>query len=131
MIDYLDEKYEDIVDDASIPKIEGQYRKILRLTIGVLKTNQTQQGTNWFIDDSLVKLLKYRPSIKDMKLILEPIRNMSKTKFETLNLGNSIERYRYRSTLQKRLIEYFIVKYSLKNSSNSMIMGNGDRSSIT
>lgn len=117
MKDLLHEKY-DIDEGASFPNIERQYRKILRLTIGVPKTDQ-MQGTYWFTDDSLAKLLKNRPSIKDMKLILEPIRYLSKTKTETLNLGNSIERYRYRSTLQKRLIEYFLVKYNLKNYKNN------------
>lgn len=73
------------------------------------------QGTYWFTDESLAKLLKHRPSIIEMKLILEPIRYLSKTKAETLDLDNSIERYRYRSTIQRRLIEYFLVKYSLKN----------------
>ena len=118
MID-LHEKY-DIDEGASFPNVERQYRKILRLTIGVPKTDQ-MQGTYWFTDDSLAKLLKYRPSIKDMKLILEPIRWQTKT--ETLDLGNSIERYRYRSTLQKRLIEYFLVKYSLKNCKNNCSTG--------
>ncbi len=118
MIDFLHEKYDNIDDDTNIPKVEGQYRKILRLTIGALKTSSIQ-GTYWFTDDSLGKLLKYRPSIKDMKLILEPISYLSKTKFETLDLGNKTERYRYRSTLQKRLIEYFLVKYILKKHNNN------------
>jgi hypothetical protein len=112
----------DIDEGASFPNIERRYRKILRLTIGVPKTDQ-MQGTYWFTDDSLAKLLKNRPSIKDMKLILEPIRYLSKNKTETLNLGNSIERYRYRSTLQKRLIEYFLVKYNLKNYKNNSSSG--------
>jgi hypothetical protein len=118
VIDFLHEKYDNIDDDTNIPKVEGQYRKILRLTIGALKTSSIQ-GTYWFTDDSLGKLLKYRPSIKDMKLILEPISYLSTTKFETLDLGNNTERYRYRSTLQKRLIEYFLVKYILKNHNNN------------
>ena len=113
MIDHLHEKY-DIDEGASFPNVERQYRKLLRLTIGVLKTDQ-MQGTYWFTDKSLAKLLKYRPSVREMELILEPIRYLSKTKTETLDLGNSIERYRYRSTLQRKLIEYFLVKHSLKN----------------
>jgi hypothetical protein len=113
VIDLLHEKY-DTDEAASFPNVERQYRKLLRLTIGVPKTDQ-MQSTYWFTDESLAKLLKHRPSIKEMKLILEPIRYLSKTKAETLDLGNSIERYRYRSTLQRRLIEYFLVKYSLKN----------------
>jgi hypothetical protein len=119
VIDLL-RKY-DMDEGASFPNVERQYRKILRLTIGVPKMDK-MQGTYWFTDDSLAKLLKYRPSIKDMKLILEPIRYLSKTKTETLNLDNSIERYRYLSTLQKRLIEY-LVKYSLKNCRNNSSTG--------
>jgi hypothetical protein len=113
VIDHLHEKY-DIDEGASFPNVERQYRKLLRLTIGVPKTDQ-MQGTYWFTDESLAKLLKYRPSVREMKLILEPIRYLSKTKTETLDLGNSIERYKYRSTLQRKLIEYFLVKHSLKN----------------
>jgi hypothetical protein len=113
VIDHLHEKY-DIDEGASFPNVERRYRKLLRLTIGVPKTDQ-MQGTYWFTDESLAKLLKYRPSVREMKLILEPIRYLSKTKTETLDLGNSIERYRYRSTLQRKLIEYFLVKHSLKN----------------
>jgi hypothetical protein len=122
VIDFLYKEYEDIDDCASIPKVERQYRRILRLTIGVLKMGQLRH-TYWFTDDSLAKLLKYRPSINDMKLILEPIRYLSKTKVDTLNLDNSVERYRYRSILQKRLIEYFLVKYSMKNSKNNNSSG--------
>lgn len=58
MIDFLHEKYDDLDDDKNIPKVEGQYRKILRLTIGALKSSPIQ-GTYWFTDDSLGKLLKY------------------------------------------------------------------------
>ena len=112
MINFLHEEYEDIVDGVGCPKAEKQYRKVLRLTIGVLKTGELRRAY-WCTDDSLAKLLKYRPSIKDMKLILEPLYYFSKTKVETLNLDNSIERHTYRSILQKRLIEYFLVKYSL------------------
>jgi hypothetical protein len=44
---------------------------------------------------------------------------LSKTKVETLNLDNSIGRHTYRSILQKRLIEYFLMKYSLKEYKNN------------
>ena len=53
-------------EGVSFPNVERQYRKILRLTIGVPKADK-MQGTYWFTEDSLAKLLKYRPSIKDMK----------------------------------------------------------------
>jgi hypothetical protein len=70
------------MDGASFPNIERQYRKMLGLTIGVPRIDQ-MQGTYWFTEDSLAKLLKYRPSTKDMKLILKPVRFLSKTKTET------------------------------------------------
>ena len=80
MFDLLQEKHN--MDGASFPNIERQYRKMLGLTIGVPRTDQ-MQGTYWFTENSLAKLLKYRPSTKDMKLILEPVRFLSKTKTET------------------------------------------------
>jgi hypothetical protein len=49
LIDYLHEKTEDMNDanDASIPKEEKQYRELLRLTIGELKTNSSKdQGVH-------------------------------------------------------------------------------------
>ncbi len=54
----------------SIPEYERRYRKRLRLTIGELRTGTTQ-GTYWSTDDNLRKLLRYRLSIEDMKLILD------------------------------------------------------------
>lgn len=62
MIDYLHEKAEDYDNDASIPGEERQYREMLRLTIGKLKVSK-EQGTYWSIDNSLRRLLSYRPSI--------------------------------------------------------------------
>lgn len=79
MIDYLHEKDEDIDDknDATISKKERQYRERLRLTIGELKTSSSEkQGITdnvyWSTDDNLRRLLRYRPSIEEMKLILRP-----------------------------------------------------------
>jgi hypothetical protein len=63
MIDYLHEKAEDYDNDASMSEEERQYREILRLTIGELKVNK-EQGTYWSTDDSLRRLLSYRPSIE-------------------------------------------------------------------
>jgi hypothetical protein len=40
MIDYLHEKAEDIVHDASMSKEERQYRERLRLTIGKLEARK-------------------------------------------------------------------------------------------
>ena len=118
MINFLHEEYEDIDEGASFPKAEKQYRKVLTAYNRGMKTGELRRAY-WCTDDSLAKLLKYRPSIKDMKLILEPLYYFSKTNVETLNLDNSIERHRYRSILQKRLIEYFLVKYSLKEYKNN------------
>jgi hypothetical protein len=118
VINFLHEEYEDIDDGASFRKAEKQYTKVLKLAIGVLKNGELRRAY-WCADDSLAKLLKYMPSIKDMKLILEPLYYLSKTKVETLNLDNSIGRHTYRSILQKRLIEYFLVKYSLKEYKNN------------
>jgi hypothetical protein len=58
VIDLLHEKY-DTDEGTSFPNVERQYRKLLRLTIGVPKTDQ-MHGTYWFTDESLAKLLKHR-----------------------------------------------------------------------
>jgi hypothetical protein len=44
----------------------------LRLIIGEIKTSEAK-GTYWSPDDKVKNLLEYRPSIEDMKLILEPM----------------------------------------------------------
>jgi hypothetical protein len=87
VIDYLHEKDEDIDDkyDATISKKERQYRERLRLTIGDLKTSSSkEQGITdnmyWSTDDNLRKLLRYRPSIQEMELILRPMCHLSKFK---------------------------------------------------
>jgi hypothetical protein len=122
--DYLHEKNEDLYDasDASIPKEERQYRELLRLTIGGLKTSSSKdQGVTdsmyWSTDDNLRKLLRYRPSVEDMKLILRPMSYLSEPK-GLLNYedGNTLERHKYFVTLQQELINYFLAKYSSRNS---------------
>lgn len=124
MNDYLHEKNEDLNDanDASIPKEEKQYRELLRLTIGELKTSSSKdQGVTdnmyWSTEDNLRKLLRYRPSVEDMKLIFRPMSYLSKPK-GLLNYedGNTLERRKYFVTLQQQLINYFLDKYSSKNS---------------
>ncbi|MFY9965335.1 MAG: hypothetical protein WBL44_03845 [Nitrososphaeraceae archaeon] len=112
MIDYLHEKAEDIDDDANIPKEERQYRERLRLTIGKLKVSK-EQGTYWSSDDSLRRLLSYRPSIEDMKLILRPMRYLSEDNRLSIFDDKSLERERYFIRLQKQLIEYFLDKYKI------------------
>lgn len=122
--DYLHEKNEDLNDasDASIPKEEKQYRELLRLTIGGLKTSSSKdQGVTdnmyWSTDDNLRKLLRYRPSVEDMKLILRPMSYLSEPK-GLLNYedGNTLERRKYFVTLQQQLINYFLDMYSTRNS---------------
>jgi hypothetical protein len=109
-MDYLHEKAEDIDDDASIPKEERQYRERLRLTIGKLKVSK-EQGTYWSTDDSLRRLLSYRPSIENMKLILRPMSYLSEDK--SIFNDKSLEREKYFISLQKKLIEYFLEKYKI------------------
>jgi hypothetical protein len=108
MIDYLHEKTEDYDNDTSMPDEERQYREMLRLTIGELKVRK-EQGTYWSTDDNLRRLLSYRPSIEDMKLIHRPMCYLFEDKSVFDN--KSLERERYFISLQKRLIEYFIDKY--------------------
>lgn len=122
--DYLHEKNEDLNDasDASIPKEEKQYRELLRLTIGGLKTSSSKdQGLTdnmyWSTDDNLRKLLRYRPSVEDMKLILRPMSYLSEPK-GLLNYedGNTLKCRKYFVTLQQQLINYFLDMYSSRNS---------------
>lgn len=112
MMDYLHEKAEDIDDDASILEEERQYRERLRLTIGKLKVSK-EQGTYWSTDDSLRRLLSYRPSIEDMKLILRPMSYLSEDNRLSIFDDKSLERERYFISLQQQLIEYFLDKYKI------------------
>ena len=80
-------------------------RERLRLTIGKFKVSK-EQSTYWSIDGSLRRLLSYRPSIQDMKLILRPMSYLSDNK--SIFDDKSLERERYVISLQKRLVEYFL-----------------------
>lgn len=114
MIDNLHEKEEDIDVKASIlNEEERQYRERLRLTIGQLKADR-EQGTYWSSDDNLRKLLRYRPSIDDMKLILRPMSYLSEGKRKRLSIfdDRSLKRERRFISLQKQLIEHYLDKYS-------------------
>lgn len=122
MIDYLHEKDEDIDDkyDATISKEERQYRERLRLTIGDLKTSSSKEqgiadNTYWSTDDNLRKLLRYRPSIQEMELILRPMCHLSKSKRLIVYNDNSFGMRKHFITLQHQLIEYFFEKYSGKS----------------
>jgi hypothetical protein len=119
VIDYLHEKDEDIDDknDATISKKERQYRERLRLTIGDLKTSSSkEQGITdnmyWSTDDNLRKLLRYRPSIQEMELILRSMCHLSKSKRLLDYTDNSFGRLKHFITLQHQLIEHFLEKYS-------------------
>ena len=112
MIDYLHEKDEDIDDKASIPnQEERQYRERLRLTIGELKVSK-EQDMYWSTDDNLRKLLRYRPSIDDMKLILRPMSYLSEGKRLSIFGNENLKRESYFISLQKQLIKYFLDKYT-------------------
>src|SRR5919106_1482819 len=104
MIDYLHEKAEDIDDDASLPKEERQYRERLRLTIGKLKVSK-EQGTYRSTDDSLRRLLSYRPTIEDMKLILRPMTYLFEDK--SIFDDKSLKCEKYFISIQKMLIDYW------------------------
>ncbi|MGH9952722.1 MAG: hypothetical protein ACRD5J_13940, partial [Nitrososphaeraceae archaeon] len=65
----------------------------------------------WSTDDSLRRLLSYRPSIENMKLILRPMSYLSQDK--SIFDDKSLERERYFISLQQQLIEYFLDKYKI------------------
>lgn len=125
MIDYLHEKDEDIDDknDATMPKKERQYRERLRLTIGELKTSSSkEQGITdnmyWSTDDNLRKLLRYRPSMQEMELILRPMCYLSKSRRFLVSNDSSFGRSKHFVTLQHHLIEYFLEKHSVQSNSD-------------
>jgi hypothetical protein len=99
-----------------MPEDERRHRKRLRLTIGTVKTDKTR-GTYWSTDRNVRKLLAYRPSIDDTKVILEPMCYLFIG--NAAQLGKKItERDEYFHILQKQLVAYFLEKYSSKNSSS-------------
>jgi hypothetical protein len=67
---------------------------------------------NKSVESSLEKLLSFRPSIEDMKLIIEPMCYLSNYSTRLLTYGESLQRDRYRINLQRQLIKYFLDKYS-------------------
>jgi hypothetical protein len=116
--DQVDDDHDD--DDDSIPRDERRYRERSRLTIGTLRTS-SMRGTYWSTDANVRKLLKYRPSIEDMKLILKPMCYLFIG--DAAHLGKrTTERVEYFYALQKQLVEYFLEKYSLSNGSSSVLV---------
>jgi hypothetical protein len=121
VIDYLHEKDEDTDDknDVTMSTEERQYRERLRLTIGELKTSSSKEqditdNMYWSTDNNLRKLLRYRPSIQDMELILRPMCTMITKRLFVYN-DNSLEHRKYFVTLQLQLIEYFLEKYTMRS----------------
>jgi hypothetical protein len=118
VINYLHTKSEDFDDDddedSAISKEERQYRKLLRLAVGELKISPTQ-GAYWSTDEKLIELLKYRPSIEDMKLILRPMSYLSKAERPPIyDSDKGVEHDIYRRALRKQITEYFLEQYSQK-----------------
>jgi hypothetical protein len=111
LIDYLHGTDEDTDNNSNIPQDERRYRKRLRLNIGTLKTS-SRRGTYWSTDGNVKKLLAYRPSIKDMKLILEPMCYLFIGDAARLGKKITTERDEYFHILQKQLVECFLEKYS-------------------
>ena len=102
-------------------------RELLSLRLENLKTSSSKdQGVTdnmyWSTDDNLRKLLRYRPSVEDMKLILRPMSYLFEPKglfnYEDAEDGNTLERRKYFVTLQQQLINNFLNKYSSRNSRN-------------
>jgi hypothetical protein len=103
-------------EEAQAHMRRSKKQTALKLTIGAVKTDKTRR-TYWSTDRNVTKLLAYRPSIEDMKLILEPMCYLFIG--NAAHLGKKItECDEYFHTLQKQPIEYFLVKYSSNNSSN-------------
>lgn len=59
-------------DKENISKKESRYRYKLRFTVGEYKLHPMRPHY-WKTDVNVDELLKYRPSIKDMKVIIEPM----------------------------------------------------------
>ena len=122
MFDYQNEKDEVIDDknDATISKKERQYRERLRLSIGELKTSSSKEQSitdnmYWSTDDNMRRLLRYRPLLQELELILRPMCYLSKSEGRLVYSDSNIGRSKHFVTLQHQLIKYFLEKYSTKN----------------
>lgn len=123
MVSYLDETEQDLDDDFSISTIERRYRKLLRLTVEAIKLSSIQiMDKNKSVESSLEKLLSLRPSVEDMKLIIEPMCYLSNYSTRLMTYGESLQRDRYRIILQWQLIKYFLDKYSTSHDHSSQMM---------
>ena len=103
-------------DDVSISRIERQYRKLLSLTIQVIRLSSIQAtDEDKLTEANLEKLLSFRPTIEDMKLILEPMCYLSNPNTTLITYSESLQRDKYRIILQQQLVEYFLDKYAAKH----------------
>jgi hypothetical protein len=113
LVGYLDKTEQDRDDDFNISIMERRYRKLLRLTVEAIKLSSIQiMDKNKSVESSLEKLLSFRPSIEDMKLIIEPMCYLSNYSTRLITYGESLQRDRYQIILQLQLIKYFLDKYS-------------------
>jgi hypothetical protein len=111
--------------DSSILEDERRCKKRLRLTIGTLQTS-SMRSTYWSTDGRVKKLLEYRPSIEDMKLILEPMCYLFTG--NAAHLGKkAAERDEYFHTLQKQLIEYFLESKSIDSDKNKIFIRSSEK----
>ena len=92
-------------DDVSISRIERQYRKLLSLTIQVIRLSSIQAtDEDKLTEANLEKLLSFRPTIEDMKLILEPMCYLSNPNTTLITYSESLQRDKYRIILQQQLV---------------------------
>jgi hypothetical protein len=100
---------------SAYPKMKAAIGKgkDLRLELRSNKSNGTYRVT----DEKVRKLLEYRHSIEDMKLILDPVSYLFI--FDAIRVGKKItltcsgdEYQKHFHAFQIQLIEYFLEKYS-------------------
>ena len=105
-------------DDVSISRIERQHRKLLSLTIQTIRLRSIQvTDKDKLTEANLEKLLSFRPTMEDMKLILEPMCYLSNPNSKLITYPESLQRDKYRIILRQQLVEYFLEKYTAKHHS--------------
>lgn len=128
-------------DKGNISKKESQYRYKLRYTVGEYKSHP-YRPQYWRTDTKVDELLKYRPSIKEMKIIIQPMSFLfenskilyddryrywilQKLGYSSMKELEKLKQYYedhyikdigkirdYKLQLSRQLVEYFIEKYS-------------------
>ena len=126
---------------GNISKKESRYRYKLRYTVGEYKSSPYRPHY-WRTDSNVNELLKYRPSIRDMKVIIQPMSLLfenSKTLYDDrygywllqklgLSSMKELEKFKqsyedyhikdigkirdYKLQLSRQLVDYFLEKYS-------------------